>query len=104
MLLGHIPWNKGIIGKIKQPEECKLKHSEIMKKLHREHPEYYIQKTGSENVLSKKVNQYDFNGNLIKTWDNIRMAAKELNINDSKISAVCKFKRNKTGGYVWRYA
>ena len=54
--------------------------------------------------LRIKVNQYDLEGNFISKWESITVAAKTLNIKDSDISRVCKGKRNKCGGYIWRYA
>lgn len=54
----------------------------------------------------KKVNQYDLEGNLIKTWDSIKEAGNTLGICTSTITKVCKKKRyNKTyKGYIWGYA
>ena len=49
----------------------------------------------------KKVNQYDLEGNFIKTWDSIALVKKELGINH--ISDCCNDKRNKAGGFIWRY-
>lgn len=60
-------------------------------------------KTGKENKLSKPVNQYDLEGNFIRTWENILSVEKELKLNHSLISACCKKRRKHTGGYVWRY-
>ena len=54
--------------------------------------------------IRKKVNQYDLEGNFIKTWDSIIQIERELNIYHSRIIEVCKGKRVKIGGYVWRYA
>lgn len=53
----------------------------------------------------KRVNQYDINGNLIKTWDSISSAA-NAGFNQSSISRCCAGKRYfKThGGYIWKYA
>lgn len=51
----------------------------------------------------KSVLQYDIDGNLISEFPSIRTASKYTGINHSKISAVCKGKRNTTGGYVWKY-
>lgn len=53
--------------------------------------------------LRKKVNQYDLEGNFIKTWDSINVASSTLHIKDSDISRVCKGQRNKCGGYIWKY-
>ena len=54
----------------------------------------------------KKVNQYDLDGNLIKTWGSIKEAGNTLNIDTSSITKVCKKKKhNKTSkGYIWEYA
>ena len=54
----------------------------------------------------KKVNQYDLNGNLIKTWNSIKEAGNELGICTSTITKVCKkkpyFKTYKNS--IWEYA
>lgn len=50
----------------------------------------------------KRVNQYDLEGNYIKTWKSITEARQELNIG-FHISDVCNGKRNHAGGYIWRY-
>lgn len=52
---------------------------------------------------SKKVGQYDLNGNLIKKWPSITDAATTLNLQTGHISAVCLHKRRSTGGYIWKY-
>lgn len=52
----------------------------------------------------RKVEQIDLEtGEVINTFDTISAAARALNIDSSCISKVCKGKRNKTGGYKWRY-
>jgi hypothetical protein len=51
--------------------------------------------------LSKKVLQYDLDNNFIKEWIGIYEAQRQLKINN--ISACCRGKRNKAGGYVWKY-
>lgn len=50
------------------------------------------------------IDQFDLNGNFIKTWDSIKLASEMLNINACNITRCCKGVRNKTGGYIWRYA
>ena len=42
-------------------------------------------------------------GQRLKTWDWIEQAEKALKLSPGKISAVCKNKRNKTGGFKWQY-
>lgn len=52
----------------------------------------------------KAVNQYSKDGKFLKTWTSITEAARELSLQDSKISSVCKGTRKSTGGFVWKYA
>ena len=50
---------------------------------------------------AKAVQQYDKKGNLIKTWDSLRSAERELNISHSNI--ISSIKRNgSSGGYIWK--
>lgn len=53
----------------------------------------------------KRVYQCDLTGNIIKLWDGIRLASKELNIPSQQISQCCnQTKYRKTaGGYIWKY-
>ena len=51
---------------------------------------------------TKKVNQYDLKGNLIKSWNSIIEVEINLSINNSNITSVCKGKRKTAGGYIWR--
>lgn len=53
----------------------------------------------------RKVAQYDKDMNLIKIWESISEASKELGLQCSGIIEVCKQGKQKTcGGYIWRYA
>ena len=58
-------------------------------------------KKGKDNQLSKRVCQYDLQGNFIKEWECISKAQKELKIKN--ISMVCCGKRNRAGMWLWRY-
>jgi len=49
----------------------------------------------------KAVYQLTLNGTLLKTWESISAAEKELNIKN--IHAVCKGKATTAGGYKWQY-
>lgn len=53
------------------------------------------------SYCSKKVGQYDLNNNLIKIWNSISEAQKELKI--AHISDCCNKKRKKAGGYIWKH-
>lgn len=50
--------------------------------------------------LAKKVDQYDLNGNFIKTWNSHNEAEKVLHI--FNISSVLSNRRRSAGGYIWR--
>lgn len=54
-------------------------------------------------TTARKVRQLDLKRNLIKEWNSITDAEDKLNINGSKIIAVCRGERNTTGGYKWEY-
>lgn len=50
---------------------------------------------------AKAVQQYDKEGNLIKTWNSLRSVERELKIPHSNIMSAIK--RNGTaGGYIWK--
>lgn len=58
---------------------------------------------GKNNPKAKMVAQYDLNGNLIKIWDYIRQASKELNIKENNISQCLNGKQKTSGGFIWKY-
>jgi len=60
-------------------------------------------KFGKNHPKSKKVVQYDLDGNLIKTWDSIIDIEKNLNINSGNICSVCKGNYKTAGGFKWKY-
>ena len=53
----------------------------------------------------KRIYQCSTNGDIIKLWDGIGLAARALNIPGQQISQCCnKTKYRKTaGGYIWKY-
>lgn len=61
-------------------------------------------KKGVNHSRCRKVNQYDLDGNFIKTWSYIKEASDCLNIHHSNIISCCKGLYKKTGNYIWRYA
>lgn len=42
-------------------------------------------------------------GDVIRRFDSIRAAHQETGISESNISSVCKERRKKAGGYIWKY-
>lgn len=68
-----------------------------------------IEKMARKKIRAKYINQYDLNGNYIKTYHGSVEAQKELNlkgisVNSRNIRNVCNGKRNKAGGFIWRYS
>lgn len=53
--------------------------------------------------ISKPILQYTLDGEFIRVWDSATTASKELNIQYSHINDCCRRKRNKCGGFIWRY-
>ena len=50
----------------------------------------------------KKIQQFDLNGNYIKSYDSLTEASKQCGVNISSISSVINNKRNSAGGFVWK--
>jgi group I intron endonuclease len=60
----------------------------------------------SENIgkaHSKPIIQFDNDNKLIKEWKSARAASNDLNIQYKNISASARGKREKAGGYVWKF-
>ena len=62
----------------------------------------YGSKIEKNLAKSKKVNQYDLNGNFIKTWKSMRFASNELKISNH-IKECCEGKFKSCGGYKWKF-
>jgi hypothetical protein len=65
------------------------------------HPDKW--KFWKDNRKSKKVNQYNLLGNLIKTWDSLSDVMRDLWIFKTNISACCKWIQKTAWGFIWRY-
>ena len=55
------------------------------------------------SAKDRAVNQYDKEGNFIKTFEGVRFIRKELNISTSDIASVCNGRQKTSKGYIWRY-
>ena len=58
---------------------------------------------GKDNKLSKKIIQYDLEGNMIKVWSALREVQRELGITNGNISSCCNGHSKTAGGYIWKY-
>lgn len=54
--------------------------------------------------ICKKINQYDLQGNFIKTWNSFMEIQRELGFSNSSIVCCCKGRVKKSNGYIWKYA
>ena len=57
-----------------------------------------------QNPKARRTNQYRLDGTLIKTWDYIKQAGKELDIPYQNISRCCRTGKGTAGGFKWSYA
>ena len=58
---------------------------------------------GLGNNYTRKIGQYDLNDNLIKEYESIISASKEVNISPSSIKGVLKNYRKTSAGFIWKY-
>lgn len=97
--------NKNMLGK-KHSEESRRKMSEAQKgKFAGEKNFFHTHKFyGKDHVNSKPVARYDLTGKYIDSRDCGEDYVRELGIiNSTHIFEVCKGKRKKAYGYIWRY-
>jgi group I intron endonuclease len=82
------------------------KRPEVGKKVSKALIKHYQNLENRKNLnanLRKAVNQYDLEGNFIKTFESLSDILRTFGINTSAISNCCKGKRKTAGGYKWEY-
>jgi len=57
----------------------------------------------AKETLSKKVYQYNFDGELVNEWNSVADAARALDIDGSRISAAALKPGRTACGFMWRY-
>lgn len=62
----------------------------------------YVPK-GKANCFSKKVVQFNTNGQFIKLWYCLSDIQRETNIKQPNITTCCQGKKETAGGYKWKY-
>lgn len=75
---------------------------------YKQHGECYNIASGGKGVPGTKftkIKQYNFNGELVGTWDSVEEAALWLGNKkyQANISACCKGRKHRAYGYIWRY-
>ena len=63
---------------------------------------FKINNRGEMSVLSKKVGQYDLQGNLIRTFGSAREAGRN-GFHASGVSAACRGEKHTHHGFIWKY-
>lgn len=58
---------------------------------------------GKNSPSSKSVIQKDMEGNIIKIWESIEWAGKELGISVTSISLTCRGKKESFKGFLWEF-
>jgi hypothetical protein len=58
---------------------------------------------GLGNNFTRKIKQYDLDGNLIKEYNSIALAAKHMNVSKGNIQGVLLNKRKTAAGFIWKY-
>lgn len=62
-----------------------------------------IDRTNQIKKLSKSINQYDLEGNFIRSWKNAYDIYRTLGFSHGNISSVCLRKRKTANGFIWRF-
>lgn len=89
----------------KRSSQTKEKISKTMKEKGIKPPSWFGKKHSKETIqkLSKKVGQYNLNGELIEIFISISSAEKKINLAKGSITKCCKGQRKTAGGFIWRY-
>ena len=61
------------------------------------------QRGKKNNILSKKVNQYDLDMNYITSYPSANEASRQTGIGSSLITSVCRRKAHQTHGFIFKY-
>lgn len=78
-------------------------NNDITRKRMLEDTSKYISQEGKNNPFSREVGKYDWNDELLESYESISLAAKANGISSKSISKVCKGKQLSSGGFIWRY-
>lgn len=103
--INHKNGNK-LDNRVENLEWCTYSENEKHAYKNNLHKKHMKGRFGLLNPSSKKVNQYDENGNFIKLWFSISDITRELGLNCANISACCngKYGHKTVGGFIWRFA
>lgn len=83
-------------------EETKKKLSELAHKYYEENREKHNKLMSDK--LGKQINQYDLNGNYVKSYMSIREAVRQTEIPKTTLQYCVKGKLKTAGGFIWKRA
>lgn len=82
----------------------KIREARIRDGFTEEHKKHISEsKQGAKHHFAKPVYQYSRDGNLIKVWEYMSLASKELGINKANLGEACNGNRKSAGGFCWAY-
>lgn len=56
-----------------------------------------------QKLYGRPIAQFTLKDELIKIWDSVREASKEMGVSHSNIIACCRGRQSTCKGYIWRY-
>ncbi len=93
-LVNLTPGGEGVIGNsLSYEQKLHLRNINLGKK----------HKESSKLKLSKSVQQFNLNGDLIETYTSMKQAQELTGVNFRGISEVCRGNRKTAGGFFWKY-
>lgn len=70
---------------------------------HKDNCNYGTRTLRQSKKISKRVQQLDLSGKLIKEWDSLSQVSKTLNTSINSIWQCCNGISKQSNGYIWRY-
>lgn len=89
-----------------QGEKAKKRRKNVSERIKQiwQDEEFRNSHVGANSAAAKSINQYDLDGNFIRTYDCISEAGQAIGKNIGHIVACAKGKRKTAYGYIWKYA
>ena len=94
-------------------EKAKLRKGDLNPMYHKHHSEDSKQKMSNSSKLTfinkpnphnKKIDQYDLDGNYLRSFASAMDVKRTLGISNSHISSCCNGTRKSAGGYMWKFS